>query len=84
MEFLIYLDACCLNRPFDDQTQERIHLEAQAVLRILVKFQRGDWQLLGSEAFDDELEMLTYTIRLVIHYLTNGSVALRAHSDRFS
>ena len=24
MEFLIYLDVCCLNRPFDDQTQERI------------------------------------------------------------
>jgi hypothetical protein len=47
---------CCLNRPFDDQTQERIRLEAEAVLRILVKFQRGDWQLLGSEAFDDELE----------------------------
>jgi hypothetical protein len=56
MEFLIYLDVCCLNRPFDDQTQERIRLEAEAVLRILVKFQRGDWQLLGSEAFDDELE----------------------------
>jgi hypothetical protein len=56
MEFLIYLDVCCLNRPFDDQTQERIRLEAEAVLRILVKFQIGDWQLLGSEAFDDELE----------------------------
>lgn len=30
MEFLIYLDVCCLNRPFDDQTQERIGLEAKA------------------------------------------------------
>jgi hypothetical protein len=28
----IYLDACCLNRPFDDQTQERIRLESEAVL----------------------------------------------------
>ncbi|GAX41591.1 hypothetical protein NIES4075_25880 [Tolypothrix sp. NIES-4075] len=56
MEFLIYLDVCCLNRPFDDQTQERIRLEVEAVLRILVKFQIGDRQLLGSEAFDDELE----------------------------
>jgi hypothetical protein len=25
----IYLDVCCLNRPFDDQTQARIHLEAE-------------------------------------------------------
>lgn len=31
----IYLDVCCLNRPFDDQTQDRIHLEAEAVLTIL-------------------------------------------------
>ena len=23
---IIYLDNCCYNRPFDDQTQERIHL----------------------------------------------------------
>jgi hypothetical protein len=39
MEFLIYLDVCCLNRPFDDQTQERIRLEAEAVLRILANIQ---------------------------------------------
>lgn len=26
----VYLDACCLNRPFDDQTQGRIRLEAEA------------------------------------------------------
>jgi hypothetical protein len=47
---LIYLDVCCLNRPFDEQTQERIRLEAEAVLFILTKFQVGDWRLLGSEA----------------------------------
>jgi hypothetical protein len=29
------LDACCLNRPFDDQTQDRIHLESEAVILIL-------------------------------------------------
>jgi len=31
----VYLDVCCLNRPFDDQTQDRIHLESEAVLLIL-------------------------------------------------
>ena len=30
----IYLDNCCFNRPFDDQTQERIHLESEAILMI--------------------------------------------------
>lgn len=31
----IYLDICCLKRPFDDQAQSRIHLETEAVLSIL-------------------------------------------------
>ena len=29
---IIYLDNCCYNRPFDDQTQERIHLESEVIL----------------------------------------------------
>lgn len=31
----VYLDVCCLNRPFDDQAQPRIRLEADAVEVIL-------------------------------------------------
>ena len=30
----IYLDNCCFNRPYDDQTQLRINLETQAKLHI--------------------------------------------------
>ena len=30
----IYLDNCCFNRPYDDQSQMRIHLETQAKLHI--------------------------------------------------
>jgi len=36
---LVYLDVCCLNRPFDDQSQDRIHLESEAVLLILERCQ---------------------------------------------
>jgi hypothetical protein len=36
----IYWDACCLKSPFDDQMQERIRLELEAVLLIL---NRIDW-----------------------------------------
>jgi hypothetical protein len=32
---LVYLDICCLKRPFDDQSQSRIHLESEAVLGLL-------------------------------------------------
>lgn len=38
----IYLDVCRLNRPFDDQTQERIHLEAEAILVILSRIEKGE------------------------------------------
>jgi hypothetical protein len=31
----IYLDMCCLKRPFDDQSQLRNHLESEAVLALL-------------------------------------------------
>jgi predicted nucleic acid-binding protein len=51
----IYLDACCLNRPFDDQTQVRIRLEAEAVLMILARCETGDWEWIGSEALDWEI-----------------------------
>jgi predicted nucleic acid-binding protein len=40
----IYMDACCLNRPYDDQTQDRIHLESEAVLTILKHIEAGDWE----------------------------------------
>jgi predicted nucleic acid-binding protein len=34
MKHRIYLDNCCFNRPYDDQTQLRIYLETQAKLYI--------------------------------------------------
>ena len=51
----VYLDVCCLNRPFDDQGQERIRLEAEAVLLILTRLQAGEWQWLSSEVVEDEI-----------------------------
>ncbi len=39
----IYLDVCCLNRPFDDQTQDRIHLESEAVIAILRNVESQQW-----------------------------------------
>ena len=31
----VYVDICCLKRPFDDQSQPRIRVEAEAVLALL-------------------------------------------------
>ena len=51
----IYLDACCVNRPFDDQTQDRVRLEVEAVMLILSRVQAGIWQWIGSDVLIFEL-----------------------------
>lgn len=54
----IYLDTCCLNRPFDDQTQARIRLESEAVLAVLAHIEKGDWEWVGSDVLTDEIEQM--------------------------
>jgi predicted nucleic acid-binding protein len=54
----IYLDVCCLNRPFDDQTQSRIHLEAEAILSILNQSRTAGWRIIGSDAIDYEISKM--------------------------
>lgn len=56
MTYKIYMDICCLNRPFDNPTQERIRLEADAVLLIVQRCQNGKWSLVNSNALEFELE----------------------------
>ncbi len=54
----IYLDVCCLNRPFDDRKQDRVRLESEAVLAILGRCQDEGWILLGSEVIDLEISRM--------------------------
>ena len=51
----VYFDVCCLNRPFDDQNQARIRLEAEAVLMALTRCETGDYEWIGSEVIDFEI-----------------------------
>ena len=51
----IYLDVSCLNRPFDDQGQTRIRLEAEAVNLILEKADTGRWTLVSSQMAQIEI-----------------------------
>jgi hypothetical protein len=45
----IYLDVCCLNRPFDDQAKDRIRLESEAILTIFNRSQTENWILIGRD-----------------------------------
>ena len=51
----IYLDNCCYNRPFDDQTQDRIHLESEAVLAVLKRRLQNKDIIIGSKVVELEI-----------------------------
>lgn len=50
----IYLDNCCFNRPFDDQSQLRIKLESEAKLKIQEDIREGIHLLVWSYILDYE------------------------------
>ena len=54
----IYLDNCCYNRPFDDQSQERIYLESEAILSILKRGEYHQFKILGSPILQLEMNQM--------------------------
>ena len=44
----IYLDNCCYNRPYDDQSQLRISLESQAKLYVQELIREDKFELVAS------------------------------------
>ena len=54
----VYLDLCALCRPFDDQKQMRIRLEADAVQLILSHIRVGNLRLSVSPAHDFEISAI--------------------------
>lgn len=61
----IYLDVCSFNRPFDDQSQLRITLEAEAKLRIQEEVRSGKVELAWSYILDYENSKNPYQERRV-------------------
>ena len=55
----IYMDACCLNRPFDDLSQARNYFEAEAILSIISRCENGEWSLISSGIIDYELSRIS-------------------------
>ena len=52
----VYLDVCCLNRPFDDQSQERVRLEADAIKSITRRMDNSELIGVGSTAVLTEID----------------------------
>ena len=61
----LYLDTCCYNRPFDNQSDEQIHLEAEAVITIIKLFLKNEIDISGSEVIDFEISKIPDQIKRV-------------------
>ncbi|GHV10242.1 hypothetical protein FACS1894217_15640 [Clostridia bacterium] len=76
----IYLDNCCLNRPYDDLTDDIVRLEAEAVLSIISGCESGRWELLVSEVLLDEILTMPSLTRkqkvLILYNAANINIAL--------
>jgi predicted nucleic acid-binding protein len=86
----VYLDVCCLNRPFDDQLQPRIHFETEAILLILAKLNHSEWDWVGSETLfyeirrnpDEERRQLVLSLAAQAHFVVevNEKILERAEA----
>ena len=56
----VYLDNCCYNRPFDDQTQLKVRLETEAKLEIQSQMRLGVLEYVWSEMLTGEVSDSPY------------------------
>lgn len=59
----VYLDNCCFNRPFDDQSQTRIKLESEAKLHIQKKIIDKEVEMVWSYILEYENDFNPYEER---------------------
>ena len=85
----IYMDVCCLCRPFDDHMMGRIRLEVTAVQEIIRRCATQEFTLVSSEAITEELDKIPdLRKRLRVekiasvakeHILVDEAIILRMH-----
>ncbi len=51
----VYFDVCCYNRPFDDCLDDRIELEANAIISIIYRCKHLKWIIVSSDVIDVEV-----------------------------
>lgn len=59
----IYLDCCSIQRPFDDRSQPRIAVEAEAILVVLALCESNQLELISSDALLLEIDQIPDPIR---------------------
>ena len=71
--YRIYLDSCCISRPYDNQTQDRIKSETAAIMQIISRFWSGEWQAITSKVLQFEINKISdLTKRSFVKALLNS------------
>lgn len=73
----VYLDVCCLNRLFDDQLQDKVRLETEAIVSILKHCANGEWILVGSDIISLEISKNTDAVKRQKVLLLHDGAALK-------
>ena len=78
----IYLDSCCLNRPFDNLSDDVVRMEAEAVMAIIDRCESGEWGFYTSDALFDEIDNMPDLNRkqkvLILYQSATGHIDLTA------
>lgn len=79
----LFLDTCSLNRPWDDQTHVRVHLEAESVLHVFDQVRRGNEELVTSDYLLEEIWANSDPLRRedVNHLLVHARFHVSARSS---
>ena len=76
----IYLDNCCYNRPFDEQTQMKIHLEGEAILAIINKCKQNNDEIIGSAALEFEIDKIANIKKKEkVKYFYNQTITIKVN-----
>jgi len=74
----IYMDTCCLSRPFDDPADDRTNIEAEAVNHIIKLAKEHQWTIFSSDVIDFELSKSpSRTERIFVFYKNHASKSIR-------
>ena len=87
----VYLDVCCLNRMFDDQLQDKVRLETEAIVSVLKRCADGEWLLVGSDIIDIEVSKNPDAIKrqkvLLLHdgaaFKTKYNADIKSRGEQF-
>lgn len=78
---LLYLDTCCFNRPYDDQTQNRIRIETEAKLALQDSVRQKKTTLIWSYILDFENKYNPFHERAIAIQLWRDLAVIRVRES---